>query len=55
MTNVIQDTIGKNNVIFSGKWEATHDRINRRSEELCLLKNWVVDLEALSGLQQTTL
>ena len=55
MTNVIQDTIGKNNVIFSGKWEATHDHINRRSEELCLLKNRVVDLEALSGLQQTTL
>ena len=55
MTNVIQDTIGKNNMMFSGKWEATHDRINRRSEELCLLKNQVVDLEALSGLQQTTL
>ena len=53
-TNVIQDTIEKNNVIFSKKWEATHDRIDRRLEEL-LLKNWVVDLEALLGLQQTAL
>ena len=54
-TNVIQDAIEKNNVIFAGKWEATHDRIDRRSEESRLLKNWVVDLKALSGLQQTTL
>ena len=54
-TNVIQDTIEKNNVIFAGKWEVTHDRIDRRSEEVCLLKNRVVDLEALSGLQQTAL
>ena len=52
-TNVIQDAIEKNNVIFSEKWEATHDCIDRRSEETCLLKNRVVDLEALSGLQQT--
>ena len=55
MTNVIQDTIEKNNVIFSEKWEATHDHINCRSEETRLLKNQVVDLEALSGLQQTAL
>ena len=55
MTNAIQDAIEKNNVIFSEKWEATHDRINRHSEELHLLKNRVVDLEALSGLQQTAL
>ena len=54
-TNIIQDTIEKNNVIFSKKWEVTHDHINRRSEETHLLKNWMVDLEALSGLQQTTL
>ena len=54
-TNVIQDAIEKNNVIFAGKWEATHDRINRRSEDILLLKNRVVDLKALSGLQQTTL
>ena len=54
-TNVIQDAIGKNNVIFTGKWEATHDRINCRLEDVCLLKNWVVDLEAFSGLQQTAL
>ena len=54
-TNVIQDTIEKNNVIFAGKWEATHNHIDRRAEEVCLLKNQVVDLKALSGLQQTTL
>ena len=54
-TNMIQDAIEKNNVIFSEKWEATHDRIDHCSEETCLLKNRVVDLEALSGLQQNTL
>ena len=54
-TNVIQDAIEKNNIIFSGKWEATHDCIDCCSEETCLLKNRVLDLEALSGLQQTTL
>ena len=55
MTNVIQDAIEQNNVIFSEKWEATHDRIDHRSEEILLLKNQVVDLEALSGLQQIAL
>ena len=55
MTNVIQDAIEKNNIIFSEKWEATHDCIDRCSEEILLLKNQVVDLEALSGLQQTAL
>ena len=50
-TNVIQDTIEKNNVIFTGKWEVTHDRIDHHSEDICLLKNRVVELEALSGLQ----
>ena len=54
-TNVIQDAIAKNNVIFAGKWEVTHNRIDRRSEEVRLLKNRVVDLKALSGLQQTAL
>ena len=54
-TNVIQDAIEKNNIIFSEKWEAMHDRIDRRSEEILLLKNQVVDLEALLGLQQTAL
>ena len=54
-TNVIQDAIEKNNVIFSGKWEVTHDHIDRRTEDILLLKNRVVDLEALSGLQQTAL
>ena len=55
VTNVIQDAIEKNNVIFSEKWEATHDCIDHRSEEILLLKNWVVDLETLLGLQQTAL
>ena len=55
MTNMIQDAIKKNNVIFAGKWEMTHDRIDCHSEDICLLKNWIVDLEALSGLQQNTL
>ena len=54
-TNIIQDAIEKNNVIFARKWEATHDHIDRHSEEVRLLKNRVIDLEALSGLQQTTL
>ena len=54
-TNVIQDAIEKNNVIFSEKWEATHNRIDRCSEEILLLKNQVVDLEVLTGLQQTAL
>ena len=55
MTNMIKDAIQKNNVIFSEKWEATHDRINCHSEEVLLLKNQVVDLEVLMGLQQTAL
>ena len=55
MTNVIQDAIEKNNMIFAEKWEATHDRIDRHSEEILLLKNQVIDLEAILGLQQTAL
>ena len=54
-TNVIQDAIEKNNIIFSEKWEATHNCIDRQSEEILLLKNQVVDLKALMGLQQTAL
>ena len=54
-TNVIQDAIEKNNIIFSEKWEVTHNHINHQSEETLLLKNQVVDLEALMGLQQTVL
>ena len=55
MTNTIEDAIQKNNVIFGEKWEMTHDRIDYCSEDIHLLKNWVVDLEALSGLQQNAL
>ena len=54
-TNTIEDTIQKNNVIFGEKWEMTHNRIDRHSEDIHLLKNRIVDLEALSGLQQNTL
>ena len=54
-TNTIEDAIHKNNMIFGEKWEMMHNRINRRSEDIRLLKNWIVDLEALSGLQQNTL
>ena len=54
-TNTIEDTIQKNNVIFGEKWEMTHDCIDRCSEDIHLLKNRVVDLEALSGLQQNVL
>ena len=54
-TNTIEEAILKNNMIFGEKWETTHDRINRRSEDVRLLKNRLVDLEALSGLQQSAL
>ena len=54
-TNTIEDTIQKNNMIFREKWEMTHDRIDHRLEDIHLLKNWIVDLEALSGLQQNVL
>ena len=55
MTNTIEDAIQKNNVIFGEKWETTHDHIDRRSEDICLLKNQIMDLKAFSGLQQNTL
>ena len=55
MTNTIEDAIQKNNVIFGEKWEMTHNRIDHRSEDIRLLKNRVMDLEALSGLQQNAL
>ena len=54
-TNTIEDAIQKNNDIFGEKWEMTHDHIDRRSEDICLLKNWLVDLKALSSLQQIAL
>ena len=54
-TSRIEEVIMKNNCIFSGKWEVTHDWIDHHSEEHLLLKNQVVDLESLSGLQQTAL
>ena len=54
-TNTIEDAIQKNNVIFGEKWEMTHDHIDCCSEDIHLLKNQIVDLEALSGLQQNAL
>ena len=54
-TNAIEDTIQKNNVIFGEKWEMTYDRINHCSKDIHLLKNRIVDLKALSGLQQNAL
>ena len=54
-TNTIEDAIQKNNVIFGEKWETTHNRIDCRLEDVRLLKNRLVDLEALSGLQQNAL
>ena len=53
--NQIEEVMMENNHIFSGKWEVTHNQINRRLEESHLLKNQVVDPESLLGLQQTTL
>ena len=38
-TNTIEDAIQKNNIIFGEKWEMTHDHIDRRLEDICLLKN----------------
>ena len=54
-TNQIEEAVMTNNHIFSKKWEQTHDQINRHSEEHHLLQAHVVDLESLSGLQQTAL
>ena len=54
-TNQIKEAIIENNCIFSGKWEVTHDQIDHCSTEHHLLQACVVDLESLSGLQQTAL
>ena len=54
-TNTIENAIQKNNMIFREKWEMTHDCIKCHSEDIHLLKNHIVDLEALSGLQQNAL
>ena len=54
-TNRIEEVIMENNCIFSGKWEATHNRIDRCLEEHHILQAHVVDLKSLSGPQQTAL
>ena len=33
-TNMIEDAIQKNNVIFGEKWEMMHDHIDRHSEDI---------------------
>ena len=44
-----------NNWIFTEKWESTHEWIDHQADEHQLLKTWVIELESLSGLQQTSL
>ena len=53
--NKISKAVMKNNWIFADKWEGTHDQINCHSEEHLLLQACVVNLESLSGLQQSAL
>ena len=55
MTNQIKEAILKNNCIFVEKWELTHKQIGCWVEENLLLKTCIVELESLSGLQQTIL
>ena len=53
MTNTIEEVILKNNRCFANEWEATQDHINWRAANYKVLKDWVLELEGLSGLQQT--
>ena len=55
ITNNIKEAILKNNQIFAEKWELTHARIDHCLEEHLFLKTHIVELESLSGLQQTSL
>ena len=50
-TNQIEEVVMENNHIFAGKWEVTHDQIDRWLEEHLVLKTHVVELESLLGLQ----
>ena len=54
-TNWIKEAVMTNNQIFADKWEATHDWIDWRSEEVMVLTTQVQELKSLSGLQQTAL
>ena len=54
-TNRIKEAVMTNNQIFADKWEATHDWIDWRSEEVMVLTTQVQELKSLSGLQQTAL
>ena len=40
--NWIEDVILKNNVIFSGKWEVTHNHINCHLEDVIVMTFWYV-------------
>ena len=55
MTNTIKEVILKNNCKFPKDWETTKSHINWRADERQWLKSQVIELEGLSGLQQTTL
>ena len=54
-TNQIEEAVMKNNRIFTKKWESTHKQINHWADKHQVLKTHVIELESLSGLQQTTL
>ena len=54
-TNQIEEAVMKNNCIFTKKWELTHEQIKHWADEHQLLKTCIIELESLSGLQQTAL
>ena len=55
MTNTIKEAILLNNHKVAEDWEMTKSRIDQRADEHQWLKTQVIELESLSGLQQTTL
>ena len=55
VTNTIEEVILKNNHQFAKDWETTQSHINQRADKHQQLKNQVLKLEGLSGLQQTTI
>ena len=55
VTNIIEEAILKNNHHFAKDWEKTQKRIDCQADEHQRLKTHVIELESLSGLQQTAL
>ena len=55
MTNTIKEAILLNNHKVAEDWEMTKSQIDQRADEHQWLKTQVIELECLSGLQQTTL